>query len=246
MLVAGTAYVIFPESGSEKFWTEGSLRISTWISPDGAAPISLLAITAVLLLLPKCLALWLTLARRRISFGGAGRLLVGFVLEVSFSVLVAPLMMMYHSRFVASILAGRNVPWDAQEREGRAVSWAALGGAPAGSLGSGSPGRGLTLYHSAAFFLWLVPIFLGLVASAPLIRFTSRPDWGRRARQHGLFLVPSETHPHCVLEESRTDRSWRVPDESSEEPRERLDLVDGQRAREISRRPPSQAGEPAG
>ena len=233
MLVAGTVYVIFPESGSEKLWTEGSLRISTWISLDGAAPISLLAITAVLLLLPKCLALWLTLARRRSSFGGAGRLLGGFVLEASFSVLVAPLMMMYHSRFVASILAGRNVPWDAQEREGRVVSWAAAWRSAGWITWVGIAWAGLTLYHSAAFFLWLVPIFLGLVASAPLIRFTSRPDWGGRARRHGLFLVPSETHPHSVLEESGTDRSWCVPDESSEEPRERLDLVDGQRAREI-------------
>ena len=204
MLVASTAYVIFPESGSGKLWTESSLRISTWTSPDDAAPVSLLAITAVILLLPKCLALLLTLARRRIAFGGFGRLLAGFVLETTFSVLVAPLMMMYHSRFVASILAGRNVPWDAQQREGRAVSWAAAWQSAGSITWVGIAWAGLTLYHSATFFIWLVPIFLGLVASAPLIRFTSRPDWGRRARQHGLFLVPSETHPHHVLEESKT------------------------------------------
>ena len=140
-----------------------------------------------------------------------GRLIAGFVLEASFSVLVAPLMMMYHSRFVASILAGRNVPWDAQEREGRAVSWAAAWRSSGWITCVGIAWAGLTLYHSAAFFLWLVPIFLGLVASAPLIRFTSRPDWGQRARKHGLFLVPSETDPHPVLEESRTDRSWCAP-----------------------------------
>jgi membrane glycosyltransferase len=46
-----------------------------------------------------------------------------------------------------------------------------------------------------SFFWWLSPILLGLLVAAPLSIFLGRARFGRRARDHGLFLTPDETQP---------------------------------------------------
>ncbi|MDX1568647.1 MAG: GTP cyclohydrolase II RibA, partial [Longimicrobiales bacterium] len=135
------------------------------------------------------------------EFGGPARLVTSFVLETLHSVVLAPVMMMYHTRFVASILGGRNVPWEAQDRDGRDLSWAGAWSSTGWMTVLGIGWAALTLYHSFVFFLWLSPIFVGLILAVPVVRFTSRSRWGRWARERGLFLVPSEVHPHNVLEE---------------------------------------------
>ena len=60
----------------------------------------------------------------------------------------------------------------------------------------------MTLYCSPTFFLWLTPIFTGLLLAAPLVRGTSSRALGQWARQWGLFLVPSETAAPPELEAS--------------------------------------------
>ena len=79
--------------------------------------------TAALLFLPKLLGITLALIKRRSEFGGAWSLLKGAAIELTMAVLIAPLMMFYHSYFVISVFVGHSVKWEAQEREGRKVPW---------------------------------------------------------------------------------------------------------------------------
>ena len=64
----------------------------------------LLAVTIGLLFVPKLLGVILALVRHRRQFGGTGRLLLSALLEMLFAVVIAPVMMMFHSRFVISVL----------------------------------------------------------------------------------------------------------------------------------------------
>ena len=69
---------------------------------------SLLAVTAVVLLLPKALGLILALAdpKLRRGFGGVATMLRGVLAEQFVSTLFAPAMMLFHSTFVVATLAG--------------------------------------------------------------------------------------------------------------------------------------------
>ena len=154
--------------------------------------IPLLAITIALLFLPKVLGLALGLARSRELFGGAWRLLVSAVLELAFAVVVAPVMMMYHSRFVVSVLAGHDVRWASHSRVGRAVPWREAWRRTVGVNVVGTTWAAVTLYFSPGFFLWLTPIVVGLLLATPLVAWTSRGTIGLWTRRAGLFLVPSE------------------------------------------------------
>ena len=188
LLLASTLYVLLsvPGAGAPVLWVPRS-----W--PGPAVP--LLAVTAVLLLAPRLLALLQALSGRR-AFGGAPRLLAGALLETLFAVVVAPVMMLYHTRFVASILAGRDIRWEAQVREGDTLGWRETWSGGAWWITSAGVVWGaVTLYASPFFLLWLAPILTGLLLAAPLIRWTSSRSLGGWARRRGLLLVPSETAP---------------------------------------------------
>jgi membrane glycosyltransferase len=180
-----------------------SLFFQPWPVADPRQLISLAWITVGMLLLPKLLPLGLALlssARRR-SFGGGLRLVRGALAELVFSVLLAPVLMVEHSRAVLGILSGRGVTWSAQQRDGESESW----GAVAASFGS-ITALGV-LWAAAAYMvapdllLWLSPVFAGLVAAIPLAALSSRPDLGAAARRRGWFLTPEECAPPVELAE---------------------------------------------
>ena len=214
MLLASTAYIVLPYVSLGRFAWAGSVLFGQVfgelpsIGMNAERIIPLLGVTVVLLFLPKLLALTLALVRQRPGFGGSGRLLSSAALEMLFAVVVAPLMMMYHVRFVLSVLGGHGIAWEAQVREGRTVAWSEAWGRTVGVTVIGAIWAGLTLYYSPTFFLWLTPIFAGLLCAGPLVHWTSRLSLGQLARRCGLFLVPSETKPPPELRESE----WPVSD----------------------------------
>ena len=204
MLLASTAYIVLPSFGIAAFLGGYSLfpdGPSPWTTPSQIVP--LLGVTIGLLFVPKLLGVILALVRHRRPFGGTGRLLLSALLEILFAVVIAPVMMMYHSRFVMSVLGGHDIRWEPPVREARAVPWPEAWRKTAGTTAFGLVWAGLTLYCSPTFFLWLTPIFTGVLLAAPLVRWTSSRSLGQWTRRRGLFLVPAETATPPELQTSR-------------------------------------------
>ena len=192
MLLASTAYVLIPALSNQ------AILAIPW--QDKASVVPLLVVTVGILLVPKFLALVLVLTGDRGQYGGVVRLLVSVTLETLFAVVAAPLMMMYHTRFVLSVLSGYDIKWNTQVRESRDVGWSEAWGSVVLITMVGAGWAGATLYFSPNFFLWLTPIFVGLLLAAPLIRWTSSRSLGAWTQRLGLFLVPSETVPPFELQ----------------------------------------------
>lgn len=159
--------------------------------------LGLLGSTAVLLFLPKILGLLIILADRERSslFGGWRGLLPSLLLEVIFSVLLAPVRMLFHSRFVALTLVGRIAAWGTQSRTDVETSW----GQAVRYHGTGTVLALLwalsVAWYVPAYLPWLMPIVVALVVAIPVSVFSSRASLGRAARRAGLFLIPAETRP---------------------------------------------------
>lgn len=211
MLLASTAYVVLPEVTSYPYlgtgyvlWPQlsGLSMLLPWVDPN---IVRLLGVTVGLLFLPKVLALGLALVRRPQEFGGGGRLVISAIMEMIAAVVVAPLMMMYHTRFVVSVLSGRDIKWEPQARASRLVSWQEALRGTADTTVTGALWAGLTLYYSPSFFLWLTPIFTGLLLAAALVRCTSSVSLGGFTARRGLFLVSSETAPPLELRSDPVD-----------------------------------------
>jgi membrane glycosyltransferase len=155
----------------------------------------------VLLLLPKLLALIeLAIDRsRQRSFGGLGRAAAGVLAETVFSTLYAPLQMLWHSKFVATILLGVGVQWGPQKRTAEGLAWSmALRQHWVHTLIGVAWGASVWWLDRPTFW-WFVPVLAGMVLSIPLSVFTSRRGWGEAARRLGLFLTPEEVSPPAEL-----------------------------------------------
>ncbi len=161
----------------------------------------LLTGTIAVLLIPKLLGFTLALVKPalRRGFGGTIRLGASLLIEQLFSILLAPPMMVFHSTFVLSTLAGKPVAWNAQERGDRGVGllealwrhkWHMLLGLAWGAA---------ILLIAPKFIWWMTPVLAGLLLSAALTAISSRASVGRFARRCGLLLTPEELAPPAEL-----------------------------------------------
>ncbi len=160
--------------------------------PDWA--LYLMAVTAVILFLPKILSLFLIIGRGQAhAFGGPLRLVLSAFIETLLSSLLAPIRMVFHSRFVVQNLLGRTVQWTAQGREDAETTWGnALRYHGLDTLVASLWGIGL-YWLNPHYFWWLTPIIAALILSVPLSVYASRVRLGDFARRHGLFLIPEES-----------------------------------------------------
>jgi len=162
--------------------------------------IALFSATATLLFLPKLLGVLLVCIKDARQYGGRLQVLASMLLEMLFSMLLAPVRMMFHTRFVIAAFLGWALHWkspprgDAQTHLGEAlakhgfdmlvgVAWVA----------------GIYML-SPAFLPWLAPIAGGLILSGPISIVSSRVSLGRWCRRVSLFLIPEEIAPPVELQ----------------------------------------------
>jgi membrane glycosyltransferase len=104
-------------------------------------------------------------------------------------------MMLFHTTFVVSILAGKPVSWNAQERGDRGIGFVEALNRHKWQIALGLVWGGVILAISPRYIWWLLPILAGLLLSVPLTMMTSRASVGRWMRRRGLLLTPEETNP---------------------------------------------------
>lgn len=153
----------------------------------------LLLMTLILLFGPKVLSLLHLFARRAeiTSFGGPFRVLVSAVFEILFSVLIAPVLVWFHTRFVLRNIAGQTVIWNTQTRAGGdGPGWNEIvreyWPLPIAGVGFGA----LAWWIAPSFLAWLSPMLIGLLLAIPLAKLSGRTDLFR-----SLFLTPEELEP---------------------------------------------------
>src|ERR1700736_2975502 len=142
--------------------------------PSASAGV-LFLMTFTLLFGPKVLSLIHLFSRSRdaAAFGGPLRVLMGAIVETLFSILTAPVLVWFHTRFVLRNLAGKTVVWNTQTRDS-----------------SGGPGwreavreywplplLGILLsflawWISPNYLLWISPLLAGLILAIPLAHFS--------------------------------------------------------------------------
>jgi membrane glycosyltransferase len=163
--------------------------------------IHLLMVTAMFLLVPKILSvLLISLSPHKMArFGGFMRLSTSVVLETIFSMLLAPLRMIFHAWYVVLNLLGPKLVWTPQSRRSRKISfikafrayWPGMLGAFVWSV--------IAYEVNKTLFWWVSAIVIPLLFAVPISVTFSNPSLGLFFRNHGLFLTPVETVPSKVL-----------------------------------------------
>ncbi|QDT64452.1 glucans biosynthesis glucosyltransferase MdoH [Calycomorphotria hydatis] len=152
------------------------------------------------LILPKFAGMWERMAigdTRR--FGGAVPLVLSTILETFLSMLVAPIMMAFHSTFVVMSLLGKKVQWTAQQRGDNNMSlyeaWkthrthSVIGIAIIATL----------YYLAPATLFWAAPVLVGLALSIPLAVLLSDSRLGQALASRHLLIIPEDLAPPEIL-----------------------------------------------
>ena len=161
--------------------------------------LTLFALTMLLLFLPKFVSVVVMLGRPAEVglYGGRGRLVVSAILEAAVSMLLAPINMIFNTKFVIFTLFGQGVGWVAQKRSADldGTDWREAIITHGTQTIFGVVWGLSSLILIPAYFAWLLPVLAGLVCSIPLSIFLSKSSFGLQARSLGIFLTPEETNP---------------------------------------------------
>jgi membrane glycosyltransferase len=203
--------------GTLQFWIASRYTILTYASDVGLSSLldiggnqlaaGLFAATIFLLFLPKLLSLCLILRSRQAArpFGGRLRATLSVLLEHLFSMLITPVLMLFHSRFVLGVLAGQEVGWGTQRRGGEdGIDWGEAIEAHWGHTLLGALWGLLAWWINPAFFWWMSPIFIGLLGSVPASLLLSKTSAGAALRHWKLLGTPQELRPPVELAELQT------------------------------------------
>lgn len=150
---------------------------------------------------PKLLGVLQALSDRaeRRRYGGAGKLLGGAAIEFVFSMLLAPIISVAQTIFMAGLLLGRRRGWASQLRSDRRVppGVAARRLWPQTVLGI-AVALLLTLLAPGAL-PWAVPMLAGLLLAVPLAVVTTSPALAGLLIGAGLCATPEELSPTWEL-----------------------------------------------
>jgi membrane glycosyltransferase len=167
--------------------------------PDWA--LALMSVIGLILFLPKVLAIAMLAFRRggARAYGGLVRLTASVVLEVVTSSVLAPIRMVFHSRYVLMNLLGRTVGWKSSGRDDAETSWREAFRHHAGDSLFASAWGAALYWLNPDFFWWTTPIIGALLLSIPVSVLTSRLSLGDLTRRLGLFRIPEEIDPPAEL-----------------------------------------------
>ena len=163
--------------------------------------------TLALLFLPKFLAILDAMIHRLTKeFGGLFRLFCSVILEIMISVLLAPVRMWAHSRYVVSALLNVSLHWAGQNRT-EETGWkeALITQLPGMLLAGGWSAFAWSL--DTMFFLWSLPVALPLMLAAPTAVYLSRNSLGQALKKCRLLLIPEESIAMSLLEDAVWYRS---------------------------------------
>jgi membrane glycosyltransferase len=161
---------------SPDYFPNGFALFPTWPRFDAAKALALLELSLVVLLLPKLIAWLAAVLNREVRnrWDGISGLTLMVLAEIAISALLAPVMMLVQSRFVAEILSGKEVGWGAQQRRPDHITVSAVARAHLRHTIAGLCLAILTFSISTQVWLWLSPIWLPLAVCVPVIFLTSR------------------------------------------------------------------------
>jgi membrane glycosyltransferase len=194
LIAAGLVMAVQANFTPPDYFEDPFQQFPTWPRINSQVQIELLVMMIVLLLGPKLFGLATVMMQQdlRRQFGGAGRMMASFGVELALSILIAPIMMLIQSGVIASILAGKDAGWRQQQREGCALTVRQALRSHRWQIAGGLGLAGAAWWVSPGLLAWLSPAVAGLLLAAPVSAFTASPLLGRLLRRRGLLVTPEE------------------------------------------------------
>jgi membrane glycosyltransferase len=166
-----------------------------WPSWNPQDALALFAAVASMLFAPKLLAALIAGVRDARAYGGPLRLAASVILEIFASALLAPIRMLFHTRFVLAALAGWTIQWKSPKRDDASTAFREAIERHGWQTAIGVVWVAVVAWQAPDFLPWIAPVAAGLLLAVPLSVLMSRTSLGVGARAARLFMTPDEAAP---------------------------------------------------
>lgn len=171
-----------------------------WPRWDEQLAIKLLVATFTLLLAPKIIAGIIILIKQGPkSVGGVCRFLLSIMMEIIFSMILAPIRMIFHSKFVIRALLGSKIQWRSPARNDDALTWKEAYYFCWPLTAIGIIWLYIILKLNPQFTTWFIAILIPLIISPIAVKWSSLTSIGLALKKMKLFLTKEETAPDPVI-----------------------------------------------
>lgn len=208
-LILSTALLAQHTLTPPTYFTQPWQLFPIWPQWHPEKAIALFSATATLLFLPKILSVLLIIAQGAKQFGGSIKLFFSMLIEMLFSMLLAPVRMLFHTHFVIAAFMGWALRWKSPPREdAETTTGEAIRHHGFHTLVGLVWGGGI-FWLNPTFLPWLLPIVGSLVVAIPVSIYSSKVSNGLRFRRKNLFVIPEEYQPpvELVAMEAHLDNS---------------------------------------
>jgi membrane glycosyltransferase len=199
LILVGVAITVQVATVEFEYFTESMTLFPQWPVFDSERMIALLVLTAIVLLLPKALGLLWSMGNRLMRRNFIATLLSAIV-EISLSLLYAPILMLIQTQQLWEILRGRDSGWTVQRRSYRAVPWRTLVKRHVWHMLIGAALAATLSYVSMPLLAWMSPTLIGLVFAMPLSAMSGSVNLARCLHFFGLLKTPEECSLPPVIE----------------------------------------------
>ncbi|WP_442855244.1 glucans biosynthesis glucosyltransferase MdoH [Bosea sp. PAMC 26642] len=199
-LVVGIMIVLQVNYARPEYFTQEFTLFPIWPRFDPERALNLFALTMAILLAPKGFGLILTLfnGKLRRAGGGAIRLVISALIEVLFSAVFAPIMMLIQSGSVFQILLGRDTGWNPQRRDDGSIPLKDIVRRHRMHSALGLIAGISAFMIATSLFAWMSPTILGLLLAIPLSWASGQLALGLWLKRHKLLLTPEEGDPPSI------------------------------------------------
>lgn len=195
-LIFSTLLLLVFNLSDQQYFFQPNQFYPTWPKWDENLAIQLLSTTMVLLFAPKFFSYGIIIARTGAKeVGGIFKLTLSIFIEMIWSMILAPIRMIFHSKFVIKAWLGSKIQWKSPSRNDDALTWGESFYFcwPLSLLGI--VWLCIIIWLNPQFTLWYIAILIPLTISPLVIRVSGLSSIGIKAQKAGLFLTPEETHP---------------------------------------------------
>lgn len=204
-LMVGLMIALGREFFPPVYFEEARTLFPVWPIFDKLGTIVLFIVSMFMLILPKFMGLIIYMRENKdkASIGGKWGAFKSVWVEILVSALMAPIMMMFQSKFVFDIFTGNAVGWSAQNRDDHGTSFKEAVDRHIWHTGLGIIAMVVIWLYAHSLFWWMLPITLGLVFAIPISMMTSRVANGKFFRNRKYFLIPEEVNLPSILQRSQ-------------------------------------------
>lgn len=185
-----------------RYFVEPQQLFPIWPQWHPKQALALVTATAILLFLPKVLSIVLIIAKGAKNFGGVICLVISMLGEMIFSMLLAPVRMLFHTKFVIGAFLGLNTGWKSPNRDDNETTWEEAWERHGVHTVIGIVWGIIIYVLDSSFIWWALPITGSLAVCVFSSVLSSRVSWGEWSKKLRLFLIPEEVHQPQELKDT--------------------------------------------